>query len=67
MWKGDQHASELHSPPPTDHVCQGTLLSLLEYLGDLERWGYQDARIRPRGGMIAEEIARWTAAFVEEK
>lgn len=58
--------SEVGSPPPTNRVCRGTLLSLLQYLGDLERWGYQDARIRPSGGMTEEETARWTAAFVED-
>jgi hypothetical protein len=37
---------EMDNAPPQDHVCQGTLLSHTQYLIDLERWGYQDARLR---------------------
>jgi hypothetical protein len=29
------------------------------------RLAYQDARLRPRGSMTAEEIAQWTAALEE--
>lgn len=44
-------------------VCQGTLLSREQYLVDVEQWGYEDARIWPRGAMSPEETARWTAAI----
>jgi hypothetical protein len=27
------------------------------------RWGYQDARLQPRGPLSREEIAHWTAAI----
>jgi hypothetical protein len=56
---------EMSSPVPRDLLCQGTLLSRAQYLVDIERWGYQDARLRPRGRMTAEEIDLWTAAIQE--
>jgi hypothetical protein len=59
----DQVRHELRSPPPAERVCQGTLLSRAEYLIDIEQWGYEDARVLPRGPMTPEEIARWTAAI----
>lgn len=50
---------------PLEAVCQGTLVSRAQYLVDVEAWGYQDARLHPRGRMTAEDIARWTAAIDE--
>jgi hypothetical protein len=55
--------SELRTPPPTERVCQGTILSRGQYLVDVERWGYQDARVVPLGRMTVEETAAWTAAI----
>jgi hypothetical protein len=40
--------SELDSPSDPEQICQGTFLSNTQYLIDLERWGYQDARLRVR-------------------
>ncbi len=57
--------SEMNSTPPTDQLCQGTLLSRAQYLVDVEQWGYQDARLSPQGNMTAEEVAQWTAAIQE--
>jgi hypothetical protein len=54
---------ELERPPPTEPLCQGTLLSREQYLVDVECLGYTDAREAPRGAMTPEEIARWTAAI----
>jgi hypothetical protein len=54
---------EMASPPPTERVCQGTLLSRAQYLVDIESWGYLDARLAPRGKMTAEQIAHWTSAI----
>jgi hypothetical protein len=54
-----EHASEA----PRDPVCQGTLLSREQYLIDVGSWGYQDARLLPRGSMTEEEAAIWTAAI----
>ena len=59
--------SELDSPAPTERVCRGTLLSRAQYLIDVRRWGYKDARLRPGGTMTAEEIAQWTAAIEAEE
>jgi hypothetical protein len=56
---------ELGEPPPSERVCQGTLLSLHEYLEDVGRHGYEDARLA-RGYVSEEALARWTAAFTEE-
>jgi hypothetical protein len=42
-------------------VCRGTLLSR-QYLHDVRRHGYRDARLEG-GGMTAEQLARWTEAF----
>lgn len=54
---------EQATPPPADPVCQGTLLSREQYLMDIESWGYQDARLPPRGKMSPEAIAHWTEAI----
>jgi hypothetical protein len=45
-------------------VCRGTLLSREQYLVDVERLGYADARlVDPEVHMSAEDVARWTAAI----
>ena len=44
-------------------LCRGTLLSRQQYLVDVERWGYRDARLRPEGTMSEADIAAWTAAI----
>ena len=59
--------SEISSPPPTDLLCQGTILSRAQYLIDIEHWGYQDGQLAPRGHMTSEEIALWTAAIEGDK
>jgi hypothetical protein len=58
-----EHLSE-GAPPAAapGPLCRGTLLSRTQYLADTEYWGYQDARLRPWGGMSEEEVNRWTAA-----
>ncbi len=48
---------------PPGHVCQGTLLSREQYLIDVERWGYADARERPLGSMSHADIDSWTRAI----
>jgi hypothetical protein len=48
-------------------LCQGTLLSRQQYLDDIERWGYNDARLqRTTGGMTLEEVARWTPPAADQ-
>ena len=55
--------AELDVPTRDSKVCQGTLLSRAQYLVDVDEWGYEDARITPRGSMTPEQIAQWTAAI----
>jgi hypothetical protein len=47
-------------------LCRGPLLSRAQYLVDVERWNYADARVVPLGTMTPEEIDIWTKA-IEEK
>jgi hypothetical protein len=56
-------AAELDVPTRDSKVCQGTLLSRAQYLVDLDEWGYEDARMAPRGAMTGEQIENWTAAI----
>lgn len=59
-------AAEHAGTPPDDRVCQGTLLSRAQFLIDVQRWGYADARLRPRGNLTDEEAERWTRAIEED-
>ena len=55
---------DLHlQPDEDDKLCGGTLLSREQYLADVERQGYQDAREQPVGGMTPEQIDVWTKAI----
>ncbi len=51
---------DLNAPPPADRVCQGTLLAATQYIPDVERWGYSDARVAPYGPLTPEQVAVWT-------
>jgi hypothetical protein len=44
-------------------LCRGPLLSRAQYLVDVERWNYVDARQVPLGTMTPEEIDVWTKAI----
>jgi Nucleotidyl transferase of unknown function (DUF2204) len=55
--------NDLRTPSSAKRVCQGTLLSREQYLVDVERWGYADARLRPRGNLTRQDIDHWTAAI----
>jgi len=57
---------ELGAAPPNERVCNGTLLSRQQYLVDVERWGYRDARTLPDNAMSDSDIATWTAAIAED-
>ena len=48
---------------PDNRVCFGTLLSREQYLSDLHRHGYLDARIAPHGSLTPEEVQTWTEAI----
>jgi hypothetical protein len=59
--------AELEEPTRNSKVCQGTLLSRAQYLVDIDEWGYEDARVMPRGSMTPEQIEIWTAAIDKPK
>jgi hypothetical protein len=56
-------AAELDVPTRDSKVCQGTLLSRSQYLVDVDEWGYEDARLEPRGSMTEQQVAEWTASI----
>jgi len=52
---------------PVRRICRGTLTSRAQYLVDIERWGYEDARLAPHGSMTDDEASIWTAAIDAEE
>jgi hypothetical protein len=63
----DRLMERIDGPPCEDRVCQGTLLSRSQFLIDIGRYGYADARLQPRGNMRAEEVVYWTWAIEHVK
>jgi hypothetical protein len=57
--------AEVTAAPPEANLCQGTLLSREQYLIDVERWGFADARAKPLGPMAHADIVHWTKAINE--
>lgn len=57
----DMRREEAHV---NDEVCRGTLLSRAQFLVDVERWGYKDARTE-LGVMRASQVEVWTAAIAD--
>jgi len=51
---------------PVRRICRGTLTSRAQYLVDIERWGYEDARLVPHGSMTDDEASTGTAAIDAE-
>jgi hypothetical protein len=65
----DQLLDRAKHEPKADEgirICRGPLLSRAQYLVDVERWNYVDAREVPLGTMTPEEIEIWTRA-IEQK
>ena len=60
---GERLAAEARTAPSAERVCQGTLLSRAQDLPDVERRGFEDVRVFPRGHMSEEDTAAWTAAI----
>ena len=58
---------EIHSPAPSERICQGTLISREQYLPDLAQWGFEDARLTMTHAMTEAEIADWTRAICGQK
>jgi hypothetical protein len=58
--------AEAAAPPPEARICRGTLLSRAQYLVDIEKWGYEDARLEPEIRMTSGDIRQWTRAIGEK-
>ena len=54
------------SSDTTERLCRGTILSRSQYLVDVEKWGYRDARMEPIGPMTGKELEIWTQAAHDE-
>jgi Uncharacterised nucleotidyltransferase len=50
-----------------NRICRGTLLSRKQYLLDIQRRGFRDARLEARVHMNAKDIAHWTKAIAKEE
>lgn len=59
--------TQVAQPPEDQKICQGTLVSRSQYLIDIGRWGYRDARLAPLGNMTAEDAVYWTWAIEHVK
>ena len=46
-----------------ERVCQGTLVSRGQYMVDIGRGGFRDARLKPFGNMSPEDAIFWTWAI----
>jgi len=53
--------------PGQEHLCRGTLLSRKQYLVDVGKWGFRDARLEKRVHMDSEDIAQWTRASAKDE
>jgi hypothetical protein len=51
----------------SNRLCGGTLLSSIQYRGDLDQEGLKDARLKPNGNMSADELSHWMASFDEDE
>jgi hypothetical protein len=65
MWElAGRMSRDVQERPPDDRVCQGVLLAAAQYLPDVERWGYEDARLEPHGTMTPEQVDEWTDGVI---
>src|SRR5437867_7930303 len=53
--------------PGQGRVCRGTLLSRKQYLVDVGKWGFRDARLEKRVHMDSEDSAQWTKAIAKDE
>lgn len=60
------YARSKDEEPAQPDLCQGPLLSRAQFLVDLERWGYKDARTE-LGVMRESAVEIWTAAIADSK
>jgi len=62
-WVMEELMRSQRSDAPWDQkVCRGTLLSWDQYLVDVQKWGFADARVKPFGPLTQEQVDRWTRA-----
>jgi hypothetical protein len=54
----DHLQSEAQPPPIDGRLCQGTLLSKVQYAIDMDHWGYQDARLLSPNAKNGPETAQ---------
>ena len=59
----DRLRNEEERSAPGTMLCQGTFLSREQYLEDIQRRGFKDARLEPTGQMSEKDIEHWTAAI----
>lgn len=59
--------AEISGPPSDQRICRGTLTSRAQYLLDIGRYGYEDARLHPPGSMTPEDVVYWTWAIENVK
>ena len=59
--------AEADAPPPGRRLCQGTLLSRVQYVIDLDEWGFADARLDAASGMTPQQTDAWTDAGLREQ
>jgi hypothetical protein len=52
--------------PESEQVCRGTILSRAQYLVDVEKRGFRDARLDPRCQMNSADLKSWTAEIPVE-
>jgi hypothetical protein len=57
---------ELATPEDADNLCQGTLLSLQQYMMDIDEWGYEDARLT-EGFLTQKEVATLNDVHAREQ
>jgi hypothetical protein len=60
------YAALSNETAPQEDLCKGTLLSRQQFLVDLEKWGYRDARTA-LGVMRPSAVDIWTAAIADTK
>jgi hypothetical protein len=61
LWRAPIEAGDAPADADGAPLCRGPLLSRAQYLVDIRRFGFADARLAPRGSMTERERAIWTA------
>jgi hypothetical protein len=66
----DDLTSRLRKEGPVSgnkRLCRGTLLSRKQYLVDVQKWGFHDARLEERVDMDSQDITKWTKAIPKDE